>query len=68
MSNELGILSNDLEIYFRGFRAALGKKDIADAIRYLNQMRKEVDENLEFLTQVYVDAPDRKPLTSDSRS
>lgn len=68
MSNELEILSNDLEIYFRGFQAALGKKDIADAIMYLNNMRKEVDENLEFLTHVYADTSDRNPATSDSHS
>ncbi|MEM2140784.1 MAG: hypothetical protein QXJ74_03965 [Nitrososphaera sp.] len=64
MSNELEILSNDLEIYLRGFQDALGKKDVAEAIRYLNEMKKEVEENLEFLTHVY--APE-KPLESDSR-
>lgn len=55
MSNELEVLSNDLEVYFKGFQVALEKKDIASAIRYLNDMRKEVDENLEFLTHIYVD-------------
>ncbi|HEX6068037.1 MAG TPA: hypothetical protein VFZ05_04475 [Nitrososphaera sp.] len=55
MSNELEVLSNDLEVYFKGFQVALEKKDIASAIRYLNDMRNEVDENLEFLTHVYVD-------------
>ncbi len=53
MSNELEILSNDLRIYFRGFEVALEKKDIPGAREYLKQMRKEVDENIEFLTQVY---------------
>lgn len=62
MSNELEVLSNDLEVYFKGFQVALEKKDIASAIRYLNDMRKEVDENLEFLTHVYVD----KSSASDS--
>lgn len=57
MSNELKVLSNDLEIYFRGFQVALEKKDVEGAIRYLKDMRKEVDENLEFLTHFYVDAP-----------
>jgi len=57
MSNELEVLCNDLEVYFKGFQVALEKKDITSAIRYLNDMRKEVDENLEFLTHVYVDKP-----------
>lgn len=57
MSRDLEVLSNDLRIYFRGFEVALGKKDITNAVRYLNDMRKEVDENLEFLTHVYADAP-----------
>lgn len=54
MSNELEVLSEDLETYLRGFQAALEKNDIEEAIKYLNDMRKEVDENLEFLTHVYV--------------
>ena len=57
MSRDLEDLSNDLKIYFRGFEVALGKKDITDAVRYLNDMRQEVDENLEFLMHVYADAP-----------
>lgn len=57
MNNELEVLSNDLEIYFRGFQAALEKNDVEEAIKYLKDMRKEVDENLEFLTHVYVNKP-----------
>lgn len=68
MSNELEILSNDLKIYLRGFEAALEKKDVADAVRYLNQMRKEVDENLEFLTHVYPGRPGQKRALSASHS
>jgi hypothetical protein len=59
MSKDLEILSNDLRIYFRGFEVALGRKDVGDAVRYLNDMRKEIDENLEFLTHVYAESPKR---------
>ncbi len=69
MSNELEILSNDLKIYFRGFEVALGKKEIPDAVRYLKEMRKEVDENLEFLTHTYAGAPKEvAPAAGDSRA
>lgn len=64
MSNELEILSNDLRIYFRGFEVALEKKDVADAVGYLKQMRKEVDENIEFLTQVYSGKAETKSLSA----
>ena len=57
MSTDLQILSNDLKIYFHGFEVALEKKDIEDAVRYLHAMKKEVDENLEFLTEVYAHLP-----------
>ena len=57
MSNELGILSSDLRIYFRGFEVALGKKDVGEAVRYLKEMRREVDENLEFLVCRITDPP-----------
>jgi hypothetical protein len=57
VGSELEVLSEDLETYLRGFQAALEKNDIEQAIRCLNDMRKEVDENLEFLTHVYVGAP-----------
>jgi hypothetical protein len=66
MSNELGILSNDLGIYFRGFEVALERKDVAGAVQYLKKMRSEVDENIEFLTRVYVDARETKPLHATS--
>lgn len=64
MSNELEILSNDLRIYFRGFEVALEKKDITGAVEYLKQMRKEVDENIEFLTQVYPGKAETKALSA----
>lgn len=66
MNNELGILSNDLRIYFKGFETALEKKDVMDAVHYLNQMRKEVDENLEFLMHVYANKPEEKRHLSTS--
>lgn len=63
MSNELEVLSDDLETYFRDLRAALEKGDVKGAIKCLNDMRKEVDENLEFLTHVYVDATGKPPAS-----
>ena len=66
MNNELGILSNDLRIYFRGFEVALERNNVTDAVQYLKKMRNEVDENIEFLTRIYVGQQETKSLQATS--
>jgi hypothetical protein len=37
------IVANDLEIYFRGFEVALKRRNIEDALRYLESMIEQID-------------------------
>ena len=40
---DVRVVANDLEIYFNGFEIALKRKQIQDAIRYLESMIDEID-------------------------
>lgn len=46
---DIRIVGNDLKIYFKGYEVALKKKNINDAIRYLESMIEEIDFNIECL-------------------
>jgi hypothetical protein len=46
---DIRIVPNDLEIYFKGFEVAFKRKKLDDAIFYLNNMKKEIDYNIESL-------------------
>lgn len=43
------VVANDLEIYFKGFEVALKKKDVEDAVRYLESMIEEIDYTIDHL-------------------
>lgn len=49
MTKDVEIAANDLLVYFRGLKVALGNNNIDDAIRYINNIKDELDENLEYL-------------------
>lgn len=49
MEKDIRVVPNDLEIYFKGFEVAFKHKKIDDAIMYLNNMKKEIDYNIESL-------------------
>ncbi|MGH9991986.1 MAG: hypothetical protein ACREAZ_04985, partial [Nitrososphaera sp.] len=40
---DVRIVSNDLEIYFKGFEVALKRKQVEDAVGYLESMIDEID-------------------------
>lgn len=42
LKKEIGVIVNDLGIYFRGLEAAVGRNNIKDVVRYLNNMKDEV--------------------------
>ena len=46
---DIRIVPNDLEIYFKGFEVAFKRRKLDDAILYLNNMKKEIDYNIESL-------------------
>lgn len=52
MEKDIRIVPNDLEIYFKGFEVAFKHRKIDDAILYLNNMKKEIDYNIESLEPV----------------
>lgn len=45
-------MPNDLKIYFKGFEVVFKHRKIDDAILYLNNMKKEIDYNIESLEPV----------------
>lgn len=49
MSKDLEHVANDLKVYYKGFEVALGRGDVNDAIRYLKDMRRELNDNLDYL-------------------
>jgi DNA repair exonuclease SbcCD ATPase subunit len=49
MTKEMQILANDLKVYFKGFEVALDNGNIDDAIRYLKDIRRELNNNLDYL-------------------
>lgn len=49
MAKDVEIVANDLLIYFRGLEVALGKGNVDDAIRYINNIKSELDDNLGYL-------------------
>lgn len=49
MTKDVEIAANDLMVYFKGLEVALGKGNIDDAIRYINNIKNELDENLQYL-------------------
>lgn len=49
MAKEEEIVANDLKVYFRGLEVALGKGNIDDAIRYIGNIKSELDDNLGYL-------------------
>jgi hypothetical protein len=49
LEKDSSIVPNDLEIYFKGFEVAFKHGKIDDAILYLNNMKKEIDYNIESL-------------------
>jgi len=46
------VVANDLEIYVKGFEVALKKKNVEDAVRYLESMIEEIDYNIEHLQPI----------------
>ncbi|MCI0558772.1 MAG: hypothetical protein MN733_09770 [Nitrososphaera sp.] len=42
-TEDVRIVANDLEIYFKGFEVALKRKQVDDATRYLESMIEEID-------------------------
>jgi len=46
------VVANDLEIYFKGFEVALKRKNVEDAVRYLESMIEEIDYNIEHLQPI----------------
>ena len=58
MANDLQVMSYDLRVYLKGLEVALGKNDIRNAADYLEKIRYEAEQNLEFLAETYsVKAP-----------
>lgn len=53
MTNDLQVMSYDLKVYLRGFEVALSNNDIKDAVGYLEKIRYEAEQNLEFLAETY---------------
>ena len=49
MVKDVEVAANDLKVYFRGLEVALGRGDIDDAIRYINNIKKELYDNLNYL-------------------
>lgn len=49
MVKDIQIVANDLNLYFRGFQIALEKGNVVDAIRYLKDIRRELNDNLDYL-------------------
>lgn len=49
MAKDVEIAANDLMVYFRGLKVALGKGNVDDAIRYIHKIKTELDDNLEYL-------------------
>jgi hypothetical protein len=46
------VVANDLEIYFKGFVVALKRKNVEDAVRYLESMIEEIDYNIVHLQPI----------------
>ena len=49
MAKDIKVVANDLKLYFQGFEVALANNNISDAIRYLKDMRRELNDNLDYL-------------------
>lgn len=49
MAKDVEIVANDLLIYFHGLEVALGRGNVDDAIRYINNIKSELDDNLGYL-------------------
>lgn len=49
MAKDVEIVANDLLIYFKGLEVALGRGNVDDAIRYINNIKTELDDNLGYL-------------------
>ncbi|MEM2140086.1 MAG: hypothetical protein QXJ74_04200 [Nitrososphaera sp.] len=49
MAKDVEIVANDLRVYFKGLEVALGKGNIDDAIRYIHNIKTELDDNLGYL-------------------
>ena len=49
MANEAEIVANDLKIYFSGLEVALHQGKVDDAIRYIGNIKSELDDNLSYL-------------------
>ena len=49
MAKDIRVVANDLKVYYTGFEVAVNKGDIGDAIRYLRDMRRELNDNLDYL-------------------
>ena len=46
------VVANDLELYFKGFEVALKRKNVEDAVGYLESMIEEIDYNIEHLQPI----------------
>lgn len=51
MTNDLQVMSYDLRVYLRGLEVALGNNDIKEAAIYLERIKHEAEQNLEFLSE-----------------
>lgn len=49
MERDIQIVANDLNLYFKGFQVALKRRNLDDAIRYLKDIRRELNDNLDYL-------------------
>jgi hypothetical protein len=53
MANDLQIMWYDLRVYLKGLEVALGNNDIKNAADYLERIKYEAEQNLEFLEETY---------------
>ena len=44
MVKDIQVVANDLKLYFKGFDVALDSNNIDDAIRYLRDIRRELND------------------------
>jgi hypothetical protein len=49
MAKDVEIVANDLLVYFKGLEVALGRGDVDDAIRYINNIKTELDDSMSYL-------------------
>lgn len=51
MVKDIIMVANDIKLYYRGFELALERDNLDDAIHYLNEIQREVNEYLGYLNE-----------------